>query len=196
MNHKFSEKVGLTRWSSNSNLVFNQAILDGDVTKVKFLLKYCSQNLSLNDLNNRGMTPLQQSCCNSNLQIVTLLLDHGADMEKADDEGQTALHMAVMANSIKIAKFLIDSCANLTAMDSKGRFPIDLAVDVKMVVFLAKEMTAQGYEETARMYMEKWGLIAPKPDDDDFEGPLSPVSFYDDNSSDESPSKENKMDFT
>lgn len=196
MNAKFSSLAGgLTRWSSNSNLVFNQAIIDGDVAKVRFLLKYCGQNISLNDRNDQGLTPLHQTCLNNNLAIITLLLDHGADMEIVNTEGQTALHTAIIANSIKIAKFLIDSCANITAMDTKGRFPIDLAVDVKMVEFLAKEMTVQGYEETARMSMEKWGLIAPKPDDDDFEGPLSPMSFYDDESSDESTCKENKMDF-
>lgn len=196
MTSKFPLPGGLTRWSSNSNLVFNQAIFDGDVAKVRFLLKYCGQTISLNDHNDHGLTPLQQSCLNSNLQIVTLLLDNGADMEMVNSEGQTALHTAVLSNSVKIAKFLIDSCANLTAMDAKGRFPIDLAIDVKMVVFLAKEMASQGYEETARMCMEKWGLIAPKPDDYDYEGPQSPMSFYDDDSSDESTCKENKMDFT
>lgn len=194
MNAKLSSLAGgLSRWSSNSNLVFNQAILDADVAKVRFLLKYCGQNISLNDHNDHGLTPLQQTCLNSSLPIISLLLDHGADMEVVNSEGQTALHIAVIANSIKIAKFLIDSCANLTAMDTKGRFPIDLAVDVKMVEFLAKEMTAQGYEETARLSMEKWGLIAPKPDNDDEDGPLSPMTFYDDESSDESTCKDNEM---
>jgi hypothetical protein len=94
-----------------------------------------------------------------------------------------------MANSRKIAKFLIDSCADVTTMDNKGRFPIEMAVDIDMLVFLAKEMTAQGYEETARLYMEKWGLVAPRSDEDDDE-PVSPVSFYEDtNSSDDTDSK-------
>lgn len=195
MNKKFLSEPGLSRWSSNSNLVFNQAIIDGDLAKVKFLLKYCGQNLGINDKNNNGLTPLQQSCLNGHLQIITQLLDHGADLERTNDEGKTALHVAVMANSRKIAKFLIDSCANITAMDNRGRFPIELAVDIDMLVFLAKEMTAQGYEETARLYMEKWGLVAPRLDEDD-DAPLSPVSFYEDsNSSDGTESKE-KMDFT
>lgn len=170
-----SERKELSRWPSASNVIFNQAIIEGDVAKVKFLLKYGGKQIALNEKNKYGLTPLQQSCLEGNLALVMLLLDHGVDIEGQDKNGWTPLHFAIVAGHCNITSLLIDSCANLTSVDCKGRLPVDLAQTEEMLVLITRAMENAGYVETARLYLEKWGLRSPLSDDE----PLSP-SFQED----------------
>ena len=165
-------KEPLSRWPSSSNVIFNQAVVEGDVAKARFLLKYGGKQIALNEKNQYGLTPLQQSCLEGNTRLVMLLLDHGADIEGKDNNGCTALHFGIVAGHCNIVGLLIDSCADLTYVDCKGRLPIDLAQTEDMVVLIARAMESAGYVETARLYLENWGLRSPDPS--------SPVSLHED----------------
>lgn len=169
-------KETLSRWPSSSNVIFNQAVVEGDVAKAKFLLKYGGKQFALNEKNKYGLTPLQQSCLGGNIRLVMLLLDHGADIERKDENGWTALHFGIVAGHCSVVGLLIDSCADLTCVDCKGRLPIDLAQTEDMVVLIATAMERAGYVETARLYLENWGLRSQRSDDD----PSSPVSLHGD----------------
>lgn len=168
-------KEPLSRWPSSSNVIFNQAVVEGDVAKVKFLLKYGGNQISVNEKNKFGLTPLQQSCLEGNIRLVMVLLDHGVDIEGKDDKGWTALHFGIIAGHCNIVSLLIESCADLTCVDCKGRLPIDLAQNEDMLVLLATAMESAGYVETARLYFENWGLRSPRSD-----GPTSPLSLHED----------------
>lgn len=163
-------KEPLTRWPSSSNVIFNQAVVEGDVAKAKFLLKYGGKQIAVNERNTYGLTPLQQSCLEGNIRLVMLLLDHGADIEGKDKNGWTALHYGIFSGHCNVASLLIDSCADLTCVDCKGRLPIDLVQTEDMLVLIARAMESAGYVETARLYLEKWGLRPP----------LSPLSLQED----------------
>ena len=43
-----------------------------------------------------GMSPLHLAAVNGKLEIAELLLDHGADVEKADSDGKTILVLVLM----------------------------------------------------------------------------------------------------
>ena len=171
-----SEHKDLSRWPSASNVIFNQAVVEGDVAKVKFLLKYGGKQIAINEKNKYGLTPLQQSCLEGNLALVMLLLDHGANIEGKDKNGWTPLHFAIVSGHCNITSLLIDSCANLACVDCKGRLPVDLAQTEEMLILIARAMEVAGYVETARLYLEKWGLGSPRS----VEEPLSPSSFQED----------------
>ena len=171
-----SEHKELSRWPSSSNVIFNQAVVEGDVAKVKFLLKYGGKQIAINEKNKYGLTPLQQSCLKGNLALVMLLLDHGAHIEGKDKNGWTALHFAIVSGHCNITSLLIDSCANLACVDCKGRLPVDLAQTEEMLVLITRAMETAGYVETARLYLEKWGLRSPGFEDE----PLSPSFFHED----------------
>lgn len=158
---------GQKQRSSRSNDVFNEAILEEDLAKVKILLKYGVDCIRLNDKNKLGLNALQQSCVKGNLALVMLLLDHGACMELKDSNGWTALHFAVAADKCDVVRFLINSCADLTVMTTEGQLPIDLAKSDEMVLLLAKMMEKAGYEQTASLYREKFGLGLPFVSDDE-----------------------------
>lgn len=166
----------LSRWPSASNVIFNQAVVEGDVAKVKFLLKYGGKQIAINEKNKYGLTPLQQSCLQGNLALVMLLLDHGANIEGKDNNGWSPLHFAIVSGHCNITSLLIDSCANLTCVDCKGRLPVDLAQTEEMLVLITRAMEAAGYVETARLYLENWGLRSPRSDEE----PLSPSSLQED----------------
>lgn len=164
-------KESLSRWPSSSNVIFNQAVVEGDVAKIKFLFKYGGRQIAVNETNKNGLTPLQQSCVEGNVRLVMLLLDHGADIESKDKKGWTALHFGIVAGHCDVVSLLINSCADLTCVDCKGRLPIDLAQTEDMLILIAKAMESAGYVETARLYLENWGLRTP---------PLSPLSLHED----------------
>ena len=170
------EHKELSRWPSASNVIFNQAVVEGDVAKVKFLLKYGGKQIAINEKNKYGLTPLQQSCLEGNLALVMLLLDHGANIEGRDNNGWSPLHFAIVSGHCNITSLLIDSCANLTCVDCKGRLPVDLVQTEEMLVLITRAMEAAGYVETARLYLENWGLRSPRSDDE----PLSPSSLQED----------------
>lgn len=170
------EHKELSRWPSASNVIFNQAVVEGDVAKVKFLLKYGGKQIAINEKNKYGLTPLQQSCLEGNLALVMLLLDHGANIEGKDNNGWSPLHFAIVSGHCNITSLLIDSCANLTCVDCKGRLPVDLAQTEEMLVLITRAMEAAGYVETARLYLENWGLRSPRSEDE----PLSPSSLQED----------------
>ena len=170
------EHKELSRWPSTSNVIFNQAVVEGDVAKVRFLLKYGGKQIAINEKNKYGLTPLQQSCLEGNLALVMLLLDHGANIEGKDNNGWSPLHFAIVSGHCNITSLLIDSCANLTCVDCKGRLPVDLAQTEEMLVLITRAMEAAGYVETARLYLENWGLRSPRSDEE----PLSPSSLQED----------------
>lgn len=170
------ERKELSRWPSASNVIFNQAVVEGDVAKVKFLLKYGGKQIAINEKNKYGLTPLQQSCLEGNLALVMLLLDHGANIEGKDNNGWSPLHFAIVSGHCHITSLLIDSCANLTCVDCKGRLPVDLAQTEEMLVLITRAMEAAGYVETARLYLENWGLRSPRSDEE----PLTPSSLQED----------------
>ena len=153
--------------SSESDDIFQEAILEEDFAKVKILLKYGGDCIRLDEKNKSGLSALQQSCLKGNLNLVMLLLDAGANMEVKDANGWTALHFAVAADKCCVARFLINSCADFTVMTAAGQLPIDLAKSDGMVLLLANLMEKAGYEQTAKLYREKFGLEQSLNSDDD-----------------------------
>ncbi|KAL3465629.1 ankyrin repeat-containing domain protein [Aspergillus heterothallicus] len=76
-------------------------------------------NININDLGNglRRRTVLQHAVDNANMDIVNVLLRHGANInsEPASDGGATALQLAAVRGYIGIAKHLIDLGADVDA---------------------------------------------------------------------------------
>ena len=58
---------------------------------------------------------------------VRLDLEHGADINAANDAGQTALHIAAAQRDEDFIRFLVKSGSRLDAKDRQGRTPLDVA---------------------------------------------------------------------
>ena len=75
---------------------------------------------------------------NGHEDVVKILLERGADPDKADIEGLTALSRAVIWNHKDVVKMLINAGADLDKADKKGRTPLHFAA-----YYADKEMVSQ-----------------------------------------------------
>jgi hypothetical protein len=72
------------------------------------------------------------------LEILSILLNNGLDINVRDKNGETALHKVVKKDSIKSVKELLERGANVNIKDNLGKKPLDYAKSDE-VIFLLKE---------------------------------------------------------
>jgi len=72
------------------------------------------------------MRPLYTALINENLDIVDLLLEHGAniDEQSARCDGSTGLFYAILHNKLDLIKFCIERGANINKFNYYGRTPL------------------------------------------------------------------------
>jgi ankyrin repeat protein len=105
----------------------------------EWLVTTCSQ-----DVNAQGgyyVTALCAASAIGSLQIVQLLLEHGADPNVGDSFGITPLDRATLRGYLKMSQLLIEYGADVNAKDSVGQTPLHLA-------------SSAGHMEIAKLLLE------------------------------------------
>lgn len=127
--------------------VFHQAVLEGDTTKVKFILKY-GQGIRVNQPNKYGLTALQQACVDGNLGLANFLLERGADLSLIDSDGRTALHLASEQGHLDIVSLLVNSaCADVNARNGCGQKAVDVAGNDQVRALLSQAMLSESFKQ-------------------------------------------------
>jgi ankyrin repeat protein/L-ascorbate metabolism protein UlaG (beta-lactamase superfamily) len=103
----------------------HDAVRAGDLAKVKALVAENPQ--VVNEKDARGRTPLHFACHSGNMEIVTFLIAHGADVKAADPDGFTPLHWAAFAGQADAARALIKAGADPNALSAEGVSPLESA---------------------------------------------------------------------
>ena len=62
------------------------------------------------------------------IEALKLMLEHGADVNAANDQGETALHGAAQRGADRVVQFLAERGARLDARTKRGRTPLDEAI--------------------------------------------------------------------
>jgi len=75
-----------------------------------------------------GNTAFLTAIRNQELDIASVLLDKGADINAIDNCGFSALHHVAMRNNLETMAFLLEAGANPNVADSKGRTQLHLQV--------------------------------------------------------------------
>jgi len=116
------------------------AIDSSDVSMVGAVIAKDSHSVNRPDSRKqtRGMMPLHYAAWKGNVEIVKLLLDHGADLHETIVE-QSVIHFAARSGNVEVVSFLLDKGADVNARGFMEVTPLMYAAagnDLKMARFL------------------------------------------------------------
>ena len=77
--------------------------------------------------NSRSETPLHRAAAENNADIITVLLEAGANINARDEDSYTPLHTAVMAGAINVIRTLLRGKADPNATTSDGETALQIA---------------------------------------------------------------------
>ncbi|NJB72460.1 ankyrin repeat protein [Saonia flava] len=102
----------------------------GQIPVVKFLLeKGANPNVAAN--NTFKVAPIHSACAISNLEIVKLLIEGGADVNAKQMKGVTPIHSAAHNGQNQLIQLLIDNGANIHAKTEDGQTPLVMAEETE-----------------------------------------------------------------
>ncbi|XP_065064791.1 protein phosphatase 1 regulatory subunit 12B-like [Rhopilema esculentum] len=141
----------------NSKELFHRAVAEDDILRVKLLLDQCKEDpkFNIDEINDEGLTALQNSCFIGNVDMVKLLLSYGANMKIKDREGWTLLHAAVMTGNFNIVKFLVENGLSVSSKTDRKDLPIDFAESKQILLFLVKKMLEAGMIDEVHKYIKR-----------------------------------------
>ena len=137
-------KVNATNNTGHTALIL--AALNGDEDSASFLVKH---GANVNATNNDGNTAMMFAAGNANgadveekngvtldfftkawrmeIDIVSLLVEHGANVNTRDNNGETALIWAATFGNEKVASFLVNNGADMEVKDNSGNTALILS---------------------------------------------------------------------
>jgi hypothetical protein len=80
----------------------------------------------VNDVGCLGNSPLHVAITWGDLEAVKLLVQSGADIDRAGEREETPLHHAIAMSEFPIARYLVSLGANQHAKNQDGKLPRDL----------------------------------------------------------------------
>ena len=107
--------------SPNEEL-FHQASRDGDLSKMKNILKKF-----INSKGGKGRTPLHNALENGYTSMTNFLISNGAEVNIQDENGQTPLYIASRNGCLESVKHLIENGATIDAKRDNGTTPLYIA---------------------------------------------------------------------
>lgn len=86
---------------------FVRAVQEGDPRELKRILTRYSQLVQINGFTADGQTALTQSCLDGNLEVVKMLVAHGASLHLTNRDGFSPLHLACWRGKYDVMQYLL-----------------------------------------------------------------------------------------
>eukprot|EP00659_Diplonema_papillatum_P018213 gene18213-28057_t len=93
--------------------------------------KWCASGNSVNVLDPSSFkksTPLHWAAYNGSAPIVTVLINHGANVNAEESDKKTPLHLSAFEGQYDAAEVLLTAGAEYRCRDAPGKTPCDLAI--------------------------------------------------------------------
>jgi len=141
VNYLLVHKIDITVRDVNLISTVDYAVVNNRVSDAKYFLNNgANPNCQFNELD-----LLKYSILKNWLNMVRLLINSGADIERKDKNSNTPLSCAVRAGSIDILKELVQAGVNLKVRDENGYTPLIYAVKRRSTVII-NYLISQGVE--------------------------------------------------
>ncbi|KAJ3614088.1 hypothetical protein NHX12_017665 [Muraenolepis orangiensis] len=107
-----------------NDVVFQDYVRQGELERIGPFIR--ARRVSLDTIYHSGMAAIHEAVLSGNLECVTLLIKHGAELHHRDEEGWTPLHMACSDGFPEIARYLLSLGADQELQNESGEKPADL----------------------------------------------------------------------
>ena len=104
---------------------------------------------NISSLQNVGWFPLIFAAYNGHVEMLTLLLKKGANVNQTTNEGMPSLHWAASNSQEAAVAILLDNGADVNLANNDGRKPIDLATTEKIKDMLIAHTTKNQPDQAA-----------------------------------------------
>merc|ERR1712223_728940 len=134
------------------NNVLQTAILKEASDSIKMILRLIEKSGDhevLEETNKIGLSALLIAIRTGQHDVVSLLLDSGANPDSRDRDGESAVHVAVREEDYNMLQILLKAGADPNLPSHLGKFPLHLAVEQNLLP-LVKLMVDQGVDVEAR----------------------------------------------
>ena len=133
------------------------ATVSGHPSAMKSLLEY---GAAVNTTCNKNYTPLRYAVVwEQPLEIVRMLLEHGADTESRSSHDVTPLHDSAVMNAVDTALLLLEYNADVDAEDEYGGTPLHFAAEgnyatmVQLLIDHEARINAKTHEGVTALYL-------------------------------------------
>jgi tankyrase len=103
------------------------AAKSGDVNTVNMLFKCSNDNCTDDDM--YGNTPLTYAAIYGHVEVVRVLLEGGANVDRAEGKGSTALHYAALYGRLDMCCLLLDWGAKVDRLNEWKNTPLHYAAE-------------------------------------------------------------------
>jgi ankyrin repeat protein len=137
---------------------FAIAIESGDLDAVKSLVNGGAKADTWIEYGEHKITPLMKACWDGQQEIVSFLIEAGANVNATDDDGETPIFSAIKRDRPEITELLIEKKANINIKDSRQFSPITIAAAagsdkiIELLVKAGADLKSETYGLTPLMF--------------------------------------------
>lgn len=107
--------------SFDSSSALSKAATVGQTRVIRELLQQPGIDINWQDPDSGRCTALHRACKNGHLEVVKMLVEHGASIETTDDKGMTPLLEAAGLECLDVVKVLEENGSDINAVAADGR---------------------------------------------------------------------------